>query len=409
VTTWWTDTEKKFTLFTILLFFSFRVLDAPFRFYLNKIGLGLLTSLPNFFIFGLLSIALFKATLTFRLKQTEFWTAVIFICSTISGLIYISDIRQIAFGFYGILPFFFGVISCGVFTNNFERLKPFILGCCLISIVGVFLSLYFTFPWVGFSYERFGVDIEGTREWSTFDISRIAGFSRTSYEAAYTILIFLIMLAALLKHKLLKISLVLISGIAITVTTSKTIILVYLLLIAYLITSAWRRFWIILSSILTVIMIALPISTLFVKYDFGITTDLWMRILLLSFEDRLINGWPDVFKLLSKHGSFLLGRGVGGIGGAQNFFEKTIKNPADNLFLYLYVTFGVGVFFILYFLLKRSISLARSAETPLNLFFYLFFLSVITFGITSNVVEGPLFGFLLGAFVMFRPKVQGKA
>lgn len=401
----WTDIEERYILFTILLFIFFRVCDAPVRFILVKTGLSPLSSLPNLLMLSILSIYLLKTIRTLRMDRSVFCVLIFSCYAAITGFLFIGNARQIFLGFYGLLPFFFGVVSYEVFIHNFERLRHFIITCWIICVVGVFLALFISFPWVGFSYERLGMEVEGTREWASFGISRIAGFSRSSYDAALLILLLLLMLAALLKRRLLIICFFIVSGAAIVVTTTKTIIGVYLLLIGYLATRSWQRFWSALTSVLTVVMVALPVSAQFIKYDLGITTDLWMRILLLSFEDRLLNTWPEGFNLLKNHGSFLLGRGVGGIGGAQKYFEKSIVNPADNLFLYLYVSFGLGAILILYPFLKRSVALARAEETPLNLFFFLFALSVITFGMTANVIESPLHGLLFGIFFMYQPQV----
>jgi len=402
----WTKIEERYILFTILFFVFFRVCDAPIRFFLVKAGLGPLSSLPNILILGILTLYLFKAILTLRLERRVFWVVLFFGYAIITGCLFVGNIKQILLGLYGLLPVFFGAVSCGVFTNNFERLKLFIATCWLISVIGVFLAVIISFPWVGFSYERLGMEMEGSREWASFGITRIAGFSRTSYDAAVLIFILMIMLGVVLKRRFLIVSVFVVSGAAIVITTTKTIIGVFLLIIIYLLTRKWYRLWSVLSAFLMLIMIALPLSTQFAKFDLEITTDLWMRFLLLSFEDRLINTWPEVFQLISQHGSYLLGRGIGGIGGAQSFFEKTIQNPADNLFLYLYVTFGVGAFFILYAFLKRTIILARADDTPLNVFFFLLSLSVITFGMTANVIEAPLYGYLIGVFFMFKYQVH---
>lgn len=403
----WCEIEGKFVVFVTLIFLLFRTLDAPIRYSLYKLGLTPLSFLPNTLILLVIVLYLFKAILNLRINRSVLFVVVIFCYSVISSYIFIGNIQQTLLGLYGILPFFFGVVSSNIFVDNFNRFKLFIVICWCISVVGIFLSVFITFPWVGFSYERLGVDVEGTREWASFGIPRVAGFSRSSFEAAIFVLIFMMMQLVLTKHKLIRFITLFVSGIVIISTTTKGIIAAYFILTLYILTRSYRALWVLLSILMLAIMIALPVSTLFVHYNLSLS-DVFIKFLLASFEDRLLNTWPIGFDLLTKHGSYLLGRGFGGIGGAQQFFEKSIYSAADNLFLYLYVSFGVGSFFVLFHFLKRTVVLARADDTPLNVFFFLLSLSVITFGMTANVIESPLYGYLIGMFFMFKCQVRNE-
>ena len=94
----------------------------------------------------------------------------------------------------------------------------------------------------------------------------------------------------------------------------------------------------------------------------------------------------------------VLGRGLGGIGTPQTFFETLYQNSADNLFIYLYVTFGIGSFIFIYYLMK---SLRRCASNTQSLLMYFTFsIVVVMIGMTANVVENStsllVFGMLMG-------------
>jgi hypothetical protein len=403
---WWSVGEQKCLLATVALFFLFRVFDAPMRYFLLKVGATALTALPNLLTAALLLLYLVKMMFALSAERGALLAGVLFCYATVVGYIEIGNVLQIAIGVYGLLPIFLGLLAHGAFVENFGRMKTFFIACWVACVAGIFLATVVSFPWVGLSYQNLGVEVEGTREWSTFGITRIAGFSRSSFEAAITVLFFMMVQMALLRRTWTKFLVCTVSGVAIAVTTSKTIVAIHLLLVFFLLTRSWRRCWSAVVLVITAVMVAFPISAAFFQYNLDIS-DLLVKVLLLSFEDRLVNTWPQAWKLLDERGSLLLGRGVGGIGGGQQFFEKAIFNPADNLFVYLYLTFGVFSLLLLYLFLKRMLELLRAQDDGLNRFFLLVSLTVLTFGITANVLESPLPGFLMGVFFMYRQGVPG--
>jgi hypothetical protein len=65
---------------------------------------------------------------------------------------------------------------------------------------------------------------------------------------------------------------------------------------------------------------------------------------VFSFEslfERIEEMWPDAWRWIGRF-SPLTGVGLGGIGGSQRFFAAAEFNPADNLFVYLFASFGVA-------------------------------------------------------------------
>jgi hypothetical protein len=391
---------ERLHLFAILLFLLFRVVDAPLRYSLTTSGLGLLTSLPNVLMLGLLTVGTCRELLMRRVDTTFLAVVSLLGWSAVIGTLFIGNPRQVLLALYTLLPLLFGIQSSAVFTENLGRMKLIIACLWAVAVAGVFLSIFVDFPWTGFSYDRFGIEVEGSRDWSTFGLPRFAGFSRVSYEAATVILLTCLMLEPTTEGRWAKAALWIATGAAIAVTTTKGLMGAYLLLLAWLATRRWRRLWQFLTALIGTVMIALPVSTAYVKYNLGLS-DIVTRFILVSFEDRLLNTWPDVLRMVGRDGSVILGRGLGGIGGAQKFFEAGFYNPADNLFLYLYVLFGVGSFVIIFLFLRRICRLLRGPVAAPDTFRLLLSLSVLSFGLTANVIESPAFAFAIGAALPF--------
>src|SRR5439155_2601258 len=136
----------------------------------------------------------------------------------------------------------------------------------------------------------------------------------------------------------------LLSGVTIALTTSKTPALIYLVLSLFWLTRRLvpRKAWRLVPMGLLAMCVALPLSTLLVSYDLSsIVQEPIQRLLLASVGDRLDWLWRDALVMVVEHGEPVLGRGVGGIGMAQQYFESALFSPADNLAVYLYALFGV--------------------------------------------------------------------
>jgi hypothetical protein len=116
--------------------------------------------------------------------------------------------------------------------------------------------------------------------------------------------------------------------------------------------------------------------------------------------------WPRAAGLLVRPEHFIFGKGLGSIGVPQQFGpDQKLFNSADNLFVYLYVTFGIFGPAYLLFLAQRVLSTnvrtneKKSDEKKIDAtrFWNLGFL-IITFGygLTTNMFEQTFFCTLLG-------------
>jgi hypothetical protein len=323
----------------------------------------------------------------------------------------LTQLSSVGFALYTWTPFFLGLVLVSV------RLEGLLGRAALVwwsfAVAGVILNTFVKFPWMGATFEVLGQEAQVARDWTTNGIERLAGFSRASFTAANQIALFSMVLVARPRlHAALKVLIWATSVLAIALTTSKTPLTVMVVVPVALLSVRGARalaarqalpFYVAICVLLALVgtMVALPCAsgmqdllTNSSASDVGFLT-------LSSMLDRAAMMWPAAFELIASDQNpleWILGRGLGGIGAAQAIFEPLKINSADNLFVFLYVTFGLGA------ALFGCAILAGFKKYYLNqpeTFFSLFALaaSVLTLGIATNVIESVVPALVTGVLV----------
>lgn len=120
---------------------------------------------------------------------------------------------------------------------------------------------------------------------------------------------------------------------------------------------------------------------------------------LASFVERIESTWPNGFALLDLVPFPVLGRGLGGIGSAQSYFELSIFSPGDNLFVYAWVAFGaLSILYLTLFLRTALRNRGPFGELRTR---FLFFGGIFIMGAAMNVVESAPALFLIGYWLYF--------
>jgi hypothetical protein len=267
------------------------------------------------------------------------------------------------------------------------------------------------YPWEGFAYSVGDVDIEGAREWyATGGGKRIAGLARASFDAGVHVLALSLLLAVETRLRLAAIAIWALGAYAVVLTTSKGVLIVFLVLTPYVVVRS-----LIPEPLLRALPVAiggvgmlLPLSALLFDVRFDLR-DETLANLTFSFVDRLQNMWPEAWALLDQHGHLLFGRGIGGIGTAQTYFEPGLFNAADNLFMYWWVVFGWAIVPLFLAVLLRG-TLLRPSRDATDRRVYVLWLAALTYGMTTNIVENAMFAALCGLairHVLTRPAHGG--
>ena len=385
-----------FHLMTLVIFLTVTVLEGLIRFGLAGAGLSPIIYLPK----GLMALSLLLTVLASLLAgriSRAFITVIGLALFTLAlGVLNVRAIVPVLFGLWVILPFFFGIAVYPLLKQRWRALRGVVFVLWSLATVGVLVNSQIDFPWAGFEFQLAGVSIVGSRQWATFDVSRLAGFSRVSIAAASHIVLLGLWLLAAGVRRYWALGIVVLSGIALYLTTMKTVTAVFLLLSLFVLLRPYipKPLWVSVPGLAALLGFVLPFSTLVVDYQLEFDQPV-SRFLFASFGIRLSEVWPMTLDLVNNYGRPWLGRGIGGIGGAQQYFEPSRYSPADNLMLYLYVLGGV-LFVVLLFVYAFSALKLAPTRQRFDAFVYMMMVTVLVQGVTGNVMESAFFALFFG-------------
>lgn len=392
------------TFLVVIFYLATSVVDAPLRFYLGQIGLAPAIYLRDLAITTLLVL---EILLAFRERR---WNAVMLLCMAILafhvgiGLISLGNPLQVLFGLKLFMPMLFGIMAARRLVDG-DSMVSFQRACLLLWLValsGVVLEfLVGEYPWKGFESEVGGVSIVGNRDWTTGGIIRLAGFGRASYDTAL-ILLFTASFVVFNFRFPIRILILAATLLGVALTTTKAAIagtavslLVVCLWSLKLVGRRWAALLLVAASAAAMVIVPIILNPTLIHID---STDHVQRILFNSILDRIENTWPGAIQLLLQAQVPALGRGVGGVGTAQLYFESALYSPADNFFIYLLVT--AGVFSLLYVALMlvpaiRAVGRSGNGWRRVGLIT----LNVFLIGWTTNYVESSAAMLFLGLAV----------
>lgn len=382
----------------LFLFVLTDVLSGAIRYYAVQLHLAWLPYLPHLLLAASLLPLFFVYLVSEGVNQTFLTVLVLFGSALLYGTLNLNSAIQVEFGLWIFVPFLYGIVALPAIIRGWRKMIPYALALWALAVLGVLINLFYSWPWVGFEYQVGATSIEASRLWTTAGIhfTRLPGFSGASFSAGLQLLISSVFLSGILRRKWW-IPVWVLSGVAIVLTTSKTPLLIFIL---FSITRVFRKiprrkFWRYVPLALACFDILLPFSMLLFRADWldSALPPLW-NTLILSVFDRF-QLWPEWLHMIVMHGSLSLGRGMGGIGAAQQYFEPALYSPGDNIAVYIYGTFGaLGIIFLLVY----GWGAARiRVNGQIGRFFFLCTCLVLLEGATVNIVEGGFLAMVFGA------------
>jgi hypothetical protein len=272
------------------------------------------------------------------------------------------------------------------------------LAAFLATVSGVALDVVIDYPWAGQAYESAIATVQVSREWSSGGIPRLSGFARASFDAATIVLILMVPMLATRWHVMWRGLLWITAFVTIWLTTSKGALLALVALAVWAMLEASRsakRLVMAWIALFAGLCLALPLGT--TQFGFGVRRA-EVAGWLSSFVERIDFMWPDALGTWFEHGNLVTGRGLGGIGFAQLGAEWWRYNAADNLMIYLLVSFGLfALVYVGAFL--RSLPRTFDVSAPQELFGRTvrgWAVVLFSYGCTSNMVEQPLMNMVIG-------------
>ncbi len=323
---------------------------------------------------------------------------------------FVTEMGRVGFALYTWTPFFLGLILAS--TRREESLCRQARAAWFLAVIGVLMNRFVVFPWTGATIEILGQTTEVARDWSTRGVPRLAGFSRGSVFTANDIAVFgTLFFLSLRGQPLTRLVVWLTSIVAVALTTSKTplVVIVAVPVMILLCCGSVNKPLLravgyysglgVVAGLLT-LTVALPLaSSTETVLDSAPAASMDVGFLTLSsMSERARIMWPGAFALPALDAApieWFLGRGIGGIGAAQGIFEPHHVNSADNLFVFLYLTFGIGVVF---FAVMLFLGMRRYYVWEPNTFELWLSLSAIVaiLAIATNVVESAVPSLLIG-------------
>jgi hypothetical protein len=322
----------KLVLGCLLIYLASAVFQGALRYYAALYGMPAVVYFPK----AVIGLLLIPAYGRFLLEERRPFAGVAVIALFWLGMVWgvrsIHDAAQVMFGFWVLLPVLFGMATWRSLERSWEHVTPWVLGLWIVVVMGVFLNSVHDWPWVGMEYELGGARLEAARQWYTFGLPRLPGFSAASFEAATQALLLGIALWVNLRG-FWRGFVWIVSGLAILMTTSKTPFVVFLLLT---ILWQWRKMTVPRGVLLIsgALGMLLPLGALLRWFRWMEDFSSSWAILTSSFVMRAVETWPMWIQEPISRGSWLLGAGLGGIGAPTERFAGNLPNAADNIFVY---------------------------------------------------------------------------
>ena len=124
---------------------------------------------------------------------------------------------------------------------------------------------------------------------------------------------------------------------------------------------------------------------------------------------RIYQTWPNAMLLLENPVQYFIGKGFGSIGVPTYYFTPAEANSADNMFVYLYVIFGMAsLIFAFYAMMKFLYFRFESSKESKH--FFIMTLVVLTGGITSNLFEASFYsiygGVIIGLILSYKTRFK---
>jgi hypothetical protein len=254
-------------------------------------------------------------------------------------------------------------------------------------------------PWEGLEYETSFGAVSTTRTWwIPGGISRLPGFTRTSFNAAMILGITGVLSLVRFRHTAVRLAIAAAALAGIVLTTSKGMILAFPVAAAWLILQAHRPAMRgnTLVAALCATSMALPFLVVYGEVGSAIPSSSFPS-LVVSVWDRFTMEWPRAFDLLPDGPGALLGAGPGSIGTPQLYGDDPHRfNAADSLAVFMMINFGLAG--LLYYAIPvLGMRMVAAAENPDVYRAYVALLLIAYgYGMSISMMEESFFAIFFG-------------
>lgn len=381
-----------------LVFLIMQLTGGVVRWVLDMVGAAVLAYIPNLMMLGCVFFLLMYEIIFQQIKVGALFFIGMLGFSMMVGFYNIGGLSQVIFGLWVLTPFLFGLTCAPAITLNLQFRQFILYALMIIAGGGVVIHSVAELPWVGLTYSVGGVELEGAREWQTTGGSqRLSGFARSSFDVAGQVILAAALLSLQLSKGWQRFFLWGVCTYAVSLSTSKGILLALLMTIFASEALIRKKTWWLQT------IFSIGIFWLFIPPLMGWTMD-WTEAartdlenpLYGSFIDRMNDMWPRALELVTEFGHPILGRGLGGIGVPVSIYEPALANAGDNVFVYCFVL--LGYFSIPLFILGITMIMKMCRHLERADVRDVIVLAVIInwYGGVSNILEHAVLSFAMG-------------
>lgn len=386
-------------IFLFKLYILSDALSAFILYLFETAGIAYVFYIRETFVLIPLLLFFFLTAIKLSIKTADLFLIVLLLIGFIWGFYNTGNLLLNLFGVKLFFPFVVGFIVSRYFdTQEFNsKFKSFFKVILIFTLIGLVVNYFVPFPWEGSMINVGGIDVESSRQWEAYGtgLKRLAGFTRGSNLAATILSISSVYIFTQTTHGGTKWLVVLATILGLVLTTMKGLLLAYLVVLTVVSFKFLRKWLKVFPLVLYSLSILLP---LFAKQilDYFLTSNKIIYLALYSFLDRMFRVWPDTIELITSKGNVLFGRGVGGVGISQIYFDSANYQPADNAFLYIWGNFGLFGVIVIFLSLIKFIKLDSYFNLTSKAVLTLFFCNGIVTAVPSNGVYCLLIGVIIG-------------
>ncbi|WP_254074175.1 hypothetical protein [Burkholderia sp. S171] len=367
--------------FTFFIAVASDVMAGAFRYYASVVGATPIFYAPKVLMLICIVVLLVQQPPRIGHLLAGLYIAVQACVSLANGV----QLTAIFFWLWLVSPMLFAMLAppgaLAVLNGRTARIAFVILA--VICMVGVYVNYFMPLPWVGTKADVGGVDIGNAQQSYTGFVKRLPGFGRSSAATGLLIGLMMTWLLSRVRSRILLLVLLVASAVAIWETTNKTTVVALALVVAlysFARAPTLRKACIWVAALMIFIPFASYIATSAVN-DLVVGSGA-----LSSFQDRIVETWPNILAGMLREKLIWLGIGPGGFGAAAGYYKGSFGfnvGYADNLALYAVANFGLFGGILLAFLLTKFVLLRTSEDKGLWVMLFFLLLS----GITTDVVE----------------------
>ncbi len=372
------------------LHFTRDAFGGAIRYYTNILHVDALWFLPD--LFSLICIPIFyRRYVNDGRNGMAFCVVLYLLIALLNGYVFLETFSAMSSSLKMMIPIFVGFCFCERNFNDYKKLLTYISFIFYASLIGIFLSVYFSLPWVGYSYELFGLTRTAGRVWWSDTELRHPGFAAENTMAGFFVLLTYVITS--IRKSILWCAVFGAIGVYATiVTTSKTSLLCLSLYLVCLfivrVLPERARFGFVRSAALTSFIVILIPPVLIAVFS-GVDLSTFNKT-LFSMQDRINNSWQLPFVYLVEINPIALFTGCGI--GCFNYPHQIFSNvssfwvPVDNFYIGTYLMLGMPFVFFMWAVFCNTFSVTDIYKLSVLFVMNAFNLTVLSYGPASGLI-----------------------